>query len=193
MKTARVCHCLSALGQAVPRQSHLRPSQRHEHCFCEDSEAVAHLAFQPYSLRENDPHVTGIGRKPAGATAIATPIPLGLQPAALRLAARSKSRRLTTGERRSIRPPMLVQNGPVFRSFCPEIGTNPSRFHRIEHNPSTLLRSSGFRWAVWGDIGQSPMRPAPALSDHCNHFDPNSPQPQHNSDSRWPGPTDRRT
>ena len=65
MKTARMCHCLSALGQAVPRQSHLRPSQRQEHCFCEDSEAVAHLPFQRYSLRENDPHVTGIGRKAA--------------------------------------------------------------------------------------------------------------------------------
>ena len=59
-----MCHCLSALGQAVPRQSHLRPLQRQEHCFCEDSEAVAHLAFQRYSLRENDPHVTGIGLTP---------------------------------------------------------------------------------------------------------------------------------
>ena len=29
---------------------------------------MAHLPFQSYSLRENDPHVTGIGRQPAGAS-----------------------------------------------------------------------------------------------------------------------------
>ena len=64
MKTARMCHCLSALGQAVPWQSHHRHSQRQEHCFSEDSEAVAHLPIQRYSLRENDPNVTGSGPTP---------------------------------------------------------------------------------------------------------------------------------
>ena len=64
-----MCHCLSALGQAVPpARAIIRPSQRQEHCFCEDSEAVAHVAFQRRRPRENDPEVTGIGRHPAGAS-----------------------------------------------------------------------------------------------------------------------------
>ena len=50
--------------QCPPARAIIGPSQRQEHCFCEDSEAVAHLPFQRYSLRENDPNVTGIGRKP---------------------------------------------------------------------------------------------------------------------------------
>jgi len=49
-----------------PSKIIIAPSQRQEHCFSEDSEAVAHLAFQRRRSRENDPQVTGIGRQPAG-------------------------------------------------------------------------------------------------------------------------------
>ena len=35
------------------------PSQRQEHCFCEDSEAVAHIPFQRGRPSENDPELIG--------------------------------------------------------------------------------------------------------------------------------------
>ena len=64
----RMCHCLSALGQAVPpSQSHHWPVAASRALLLRglrSSGTPAHIPFQRYSLRENNPHVTGIGREP---------------------------------------------------------------------------------------------------------------------------------